>query len=152
MMNVCARSSMIQFAVKMEVLTPMPVKQDVLMWAVVIKIVHGDKDMQLYLVNWADIVTHQDYLIWSSNPLICAPRWGLQPRVSALMTAAFAQRSMILFVARMGKPTPMPVMQDVLMWAVVIKIVHGDNDMQLYSVSWADIVTHQDYLIWSSNP
>ena len=70
MMNVCAQSSMIQFAVKMEVLTPMPVKQDVLMWAVVIKIVHGDNDLQLYLVNWADIDTYKDGLIWSSNLLI----------------------------------------------------------------------------------
>ena len=47
-MIVCALSSMIQFAVKMEVLTPMPVKQDVQMWAVVINIVHGDIDKQLY--------------------------------------------------------------------------------------------------------
>ena len=59
-MIVCALSSMIQFAVKMEVLTPMHVKQDVLMWAaVVIKIVHGDNFMQLQ-VNWADIATHKE--------------------------------------------------------------------------------------------
>ena len=61
---------MIPYAVKMEVLTPMHVKQDVLMWAVVKKIVHGDNDMQIYLVNWADIATYKDGLIWSSNLLI----------------------------------------------------------------------------------
>ena len=45
---VFAQNSMIPYAVKMEVLTPMPVKQGVLVWVVVMKIVHGDKDMQLY--------------------------------------------------------------------------------------------------------